>query len=187
MPLLACFVFHTLSRRGVRLPLNWVNVEWDSPSSESVRSEPPHQLSQRRRHQHLLRFHYSVLTQLTWSLTCVDLDDEECDSKSTESPPNVKKFKKVGEFKDKIENTQKPYYLVVWSVQKTRTKISCKCTFKDTLSRDSVDYFNWCIDAASWKKDKKYIFLMWQTYADKCGFTLWRNYRQSLKRLCHKF
>ncbi len=53
----------------VRPPVNWVNEEWDFPPNESARSEPPRQLSQCRRHQHLQRFHHSALTQLTWSLT----------------------------------------------------------------------------------------------------------------------
>ncbi len=89
--------------RQVRFHVNWVNAEWDSTSTESMQSETPRQLSQCRRHQHLRRFYHSVLTQLTWSLTLhwlswcgislgVDSVDEERDSASTESPPNVKKF-----------------------------------------------------------------------------------------------
>ncbi len=48
---------------------HWVDAEWDFPSTESTRSETPRQLSQRRRHQHFLRFYHSALTHLTWSLT----------------------------------------------------------------------------------------------------------------------
>jgi hypothetical protein len=48
MPVLAWFIFLTQSRRGVRLPVNWVNAEWDSTSTESTRSETPHQLSPRK-------------------------------------------------------------------------------------------------------------------------------------------
>jgi hypothetical protein len=58
-----------LRQRGVSLSVNWGNAEWDSMSTESTLNETPYQLSQLRRHQHLWRFHYSVLTQLTWSLT----------------------------------------------------------------------------------------------------------------------
>ncbi len=105
MPVLVWFIFRTLSQRGVRLPINWVNAEWDSMSTESMRSETPRQLSQRRRHQHLRRFHHSALTELTWSLTPrwlsrhgvslgVDSVDGEWDSASTESPPNVKNSNK---------------------------------------------------------------------------------------------
>ncbi len=36
----------TLSLRGVRLSVNWVNAEWDSTSTESTQSETPRQLSQ---------------------------------------------------------------------------------------------------------------------------------------------
>ncbi len=46
MPVLDWFIFLTLSRRGVRLPVNWVNAEWDSTSTESMRSETSRQLSQ---------------------------------------------------------------------------------------------------------------------------------------------
>ncbi len=122
MPVLPWVISLTLSRRGVRLSFNWVNVEWDSTSTESTWSETPRQQSQRRRHQHLRRFYHSTLTQLTWSLTLrwlslrrvslgVDSVDEEWDFALTESPPNVKKFEYIGEFKNKIENIQKPYYL----------------------------------------------------------------------------
>ncbi len=69
MPILDWFIFCTLSWHGVRLSVNWVNVEWDSMSTEStqkaqtftkissfhvdsvdvesMRSETPCQLSQR--------------------------------------------------------------------------------------------------------------------------------------------
>ncbi len=32
----------------MRLPVNWLNAEWDSPSTESTQSETPRRLSQRR-------------------------------------------------------------------------------------------------------------------------------------------
>jgi hypothetical protein len=53
---------------------------------------------------------------------------------STESPLNVKKFEKVGEFKNKIEDTLKPYYLAyifLISAKNQSKKISCKCTFRE--------------------------------------------------------
>jgi hypothetical protein len=101
----AWFIFRTLRRSKERLPINWVNTELDSTSTKSTHSETPCQLSQRRRQQYLQRFHYSTLTQLTWSLTpcwlrqCgvslgIDSVDGEWDSTSTESPPNIKKLNK---------------------------------------------------------------------------------------------
>jgi hypothetical protein len=103
MPVLAWVISLTLSRREVRLSVNWVNVEWDSTSTETARSETSRQLSQRRKHQHLWSFYHSALTQLMWSLTLrwiswcgvslgVDSVDKEWDSASTESPLNVKKI-----------------------------------------------------------------------------------------------
>jgi hypothetical protein len=38
-------------------------------STESMRSETPRQLSQRRRHQHLRRFHHSTLTETRYQLS----------------------------------------------------------------------------------------------------------------------
>ncbi len=138
---------HQLSQCQVRLHINWVNAEWDSTSTEPTQSKTPRQLSQHRRHQHLRRFYHSVLTQLTWSLTLrwlscrevslgVDSVDEDWDSASTVSPPNVKKFEYVGEFKNRIEKIQKPYYLAYMcliSAKNENKNISCKCTFKSKI------------------------------------------------------
>ncbi len=38
IPVLAWFISLTLSQRGVRLFINWVNAEWDSTSTESTQS-----------------------------------------------------------------------------------------------------------------------------------------------------
>ncbi len=124
-------------------PSHWVDVVSDSLSTESTRNVTPHQLSQRTRHQHLWRFYHSGLTQLTWSLTPrwlswrgvllgIDSVNEEWDSASTESPLNVKKFLKIGKFKNKIEKIQKPYslaYMCLIIAKNENKKISCKCTF----------------------------------------------------------
>ncbi len=90
MPVLAWFIFRTLSQRretprqlsqgGVRLHVNWVNTEWDSTSTESTQKAPtftkifiiPHWLSW-----HEVSFHVNsvevethlALTHLTGSLT----------------------------------------------------------------------------------------------------------------------
>jgi hypothetical protein len=122
MPVLACVISLTLSRRGVRLSVNWVNVEWDSTSTESTWSQTPRQLSQRRRHQHLQRFYHTALTQLTWSLTLrwlswhrvshrVDSVDEKWDSASTESPLNVKNLNKSANSRTKSKTFKS---LIIW-------------------------------------------------------------------------
>ncbi len=140
MPVLAWFIFRTLSWHRMRLPVNWVNTEWDSTLTVSTWSETPRQLSQHRRHLHLERFHLSALIELTWSLTpcwlsqCgvslgVNSVDREWDSTSTESPPNLNKSANSRTKSKTLKNlTIWPKY--VWSMQKNRTKISCKCTLK---------------------------------------------------------
>ncbi len=71
---------------------HWVNV---GETPRQLSQQTPRQLSQCKRHQHLQRFHYSALTQLTWTLTPhwfrrrgvslgVDSVDREWDSVSTE-------------------------------------------------------------------------------------------------------
>ncbi len=48
------------------------------------------------------------------------------------------KFKYVSKFKNKIENTQKPFSLVyigMISAKKQNKKISCKCTFKTWIAK----------------------------------------------------
>jgi hypothetical protein len=113
-----------LSQRGVRLHVNWVHTK-----------ETPHQLSQRRRHQHLLRFDHSALTQLTWSLTphwlsqrwvSPGVDSLEWDSVSTESPPILKNLSKSANLKTKWKTLKSLiiWLIYVWSVQKTRAKKS---------------------------------------------------------------
>jgi hypothetical protein len=135
----ACFGLiylpHTEPRR-VRLPVKWVNVKWNSPSTESTRSETPCQLSQRRRHQHLRRFHHSSLTQLTWSLTprwfsrrgvSLDVDsvDGEWDSHQLSHRLMLKHLNKLANSRTKSKTLKSliiwPWY--VWSVQKNGTKI----------------------------------------------------------------
>jgi hypothetical protein len=137
MPVLAWFIFRSLSPHRVRLPVNWVNGEWDSMSTESTQSETPCQLSQRRRHHRFRRFYLSTLTRLMWSLTLrwlshcgvtlgINSVDGEWDFTSTESSPNVKRLIKSANSRTKSKTLKSliiwPIY--VWSVQKTRTKKS---------------------------------------------------------------
>jgi hypothetical protein len=134
---------------------HWVDAEWESPSTESMQSETPCQMSQHGMSLHINwanaegtniyeDFIIQRLAQLMWSLTPrwlswhgvslgVDSVHKEWDSASTESPPNVKKFEQVGEFKNKIKNTQKPYYLAytcLISAKNQNQKSFSKCTFK---------------------------------------------------------
>ncbi len=124
-----------LSRHGVTLPINWVNAEWDFPSTEATRHETQSRLSQRGMRWYLRRFYRSALTQLTWSLALpwlsqrgvslyVDPVNGEWDSTSTESPPNDKKFEYSANLRKKSKMLKRLilWPLEVWSMQKTRTK-----------------------------------------------------------------
>ncbi len=121
MPVLAWFISFTLSRRRVRLSVNWANTEWGSMTTESMWSETPCQLSQRRIHQHLRRFYHSALTQLTWSLTprwlswCgvslgFDSVDEEWASASIKS---AKKSNKLAYSRTKSKKFKS---LIIWPI-----------------------------------------------------------------------
>ncbi len=131
---LAWFIFRTQSRRWVRLPFNWVNAEWDYMSTESTRSNTTCQLNQRRKHQHLQRFHYSMLTQLTSILTPhwlsqrgVSLGIDSVDRNETPRQLShrqmLKNLNKSLNSRKKFK-TLKSFTVYVWSVQKTRTKKS---------------------------------------------------------------
>ncbi len=77
-----------LSQRRVRLHVNWVNAEWDSTLTESVWSETPRQLSQRRRPNIYEDLSFCIdsvdveshlaLTQLTRNETPRQLSTAEC-------------------------------------------------------------------------------------------------------------
>ncbi len=98
----------------------WIHL----PHTESTRSQTLHQLSQRRRHQHLRRFYHSALTQLTWSLTLrwlswrgislgVDSVDEKWDSASTESCPMLKNLNKSA---NSSKKSKKFRSLIIWPI-----------------------------------------------------------------------
>ncbi len=61
-------IWRWLSWRRVSFPVNWVNAKWDSTSTESMRNETPHQLSQRGLMKSSWMLVSSALTQLMWSL-----------------------------------------------------------------------------------------------------------------------
>jgi hypothetical protein len=122
MPVLAWFISLTLSRRGVRLSVIWVNMEWDSTSTESTHGDTPRQLSQCRRHQHLQRFYNPRWLSWHGVSLCVDSFDVESHFALTQLTRNetprqlshrrmLKKSNKSANSRTKSKKMQKPYYL----------------------------------------------------------------------------
>ncbi len=125
--------------------VNYVNAEWDSNVDWVSPSETLRQLSQRRMSQYFWIFHNFALTQLTWSPIPTLTQSTRSLTWCWLSWRGMRLYvnwvtaewkKNVAKFKNKIGNTQKPYSktaIKVWSVQRSRTKISIKCTFKADL------------------------------------------------------
>ncbi len=131
---------------------HWVNAEWDSPSTESMRSETSSQLSQ-----HGVRFHvnwvnaednniyedFIILRWLSWHWLSLRVDSVDVESHLAltqltrdETRCQLSHHRmleiQISKFKYKIKNTEKPYnlaYICLISTKKRNKKILCKCTF----------------------------------------------------------
>ncbi len=125
MPVLVWFTFRTLSRRGVRLPVNWVNTEWDSTSTELTQKAPTFtKISSFRvdsvdveSHSTLTQVNMEsnpALTQLMGMRLDVNWVTAECKKNLNKSANSSTKMKTL---KSLII-----WPMHVWSVQKTRLK-----------------------------------------------------------------
>ncbi len=113
---------HQLSPCGVRLHVNWVIAEWDSTSTESTQKAPTYMKISSFRVDSVDVEPHLALTQLTGTETLCQLS--HCQT--------IKNLNKLANLRTKLKTLKNltiwPKY--VWSMQKTRTKISCKCTLK---------------------------------------------------------
>jgi hypothetical protein len=116
MPVSVWFIFRTLSRRRVRLHVNWVNMQWDSTSTDSTQKAPTFTK--------IWSFHidsvdvesHSALTQLTRNETRRQLSHRRMLKNS--------KMSANSSTKSKTPKSLIIWPIYVWSVQKTGTKKS---------------------------------------------------------------
>ncbi len=143
MPVLAWFIFCTLSRRRVRLPINWVNAEWDSTSTEGTNIYED--------------FTITSTQWLSWHGVSLRVDSVDGEShlaftqltgNETPCQPShcwiLKNLNKSANSRSKSKTLKS---LIIWPIQymfdqykKPEQKISCKCTLNHWESIEKSCY-----------------------------------------------
>jgi hypothetical protein len=134
MHFLDCFISLTLSQRGVRLFVNWVNTERVSTSTESTQKTPTFTKILSFRVDSVDVESPSALTQLTWNLTWRWLSWWEmrlCVNWVNAESLKIGISRRIQEQNRKNSKALLFGLYVFDKCKNENKKISCKCTFKE--------------------------------------------------------